>query len=160
MTICTNFQTPLTEGSTWSLKKIGPGVSEQKSFKGLAGWTTDIRTDDDRRQVITIANPEPSAQMSWKHCHFVICRMNPESGNGWQASTLVSSKLIMKMSNTFFFLVKRVWHFMPTVSVKKRWTFHANCLIRRYFTWNLNPIFLEKIIWKCRLLRLYPSCFP
>ena len=34
---------PLTEGSTWSLKKIGPGVSEEKSFKGVVGRTNDGR---------------------------------------------------------------------------------------------------------------------
>ena len=30
-----------TEGSTWSLKKIGPGVTEEKSFKDVYGRTTD-----------------------------------------------------------------------------------------------------------------------
>ena len=48
-------KSPLTEGSTWSLKKIYPGLSEEKSFKGVG---------DDGRQVITIAHPEPSAQVS------------------------------------------------------------------------------------------------
>ena len=41
------FNPPLTEGSTWSLKKICPGITE-KSFK---------RVDDNGRQVITIARP-------------------------------------------------------------------------------------------------------
>ena len=41
------------------LKKIGPGASE-KMFKGV----DDGRTEDDGRQVITIAHPEPSAQVS------------------------------------------------------------------------------------------------
>ena len=35
------FNPSLTEGSTWSLKKIGPGVTEEKSFKGLNGRMTD-----------------------------------------------------------------------------------------------------------------------
>ena len=35
----------LTEGSTWSLKKIGLGLTEEKSFKGMNGR----RTDDNRR---------------------------------------------------------------------------------------------------------------
>ena len=32
------FNPPLTEGSTWNLKKFGTGVSEEKSFKGVDGW--------------------------------------------------------------------------------------------------------------------------
>ena len=40
------------------MKKIGPGVLEEKSFKGVYGRT------DDGRQVITIAHPEPLAQVS------------------------------------------------------------------------------------------------
>ena len=32
---------PLTEGSTRSLKKIGLGVLEEKSFKGVDRWLTD-----------------------------------------------------------------------------------------------------------------------
>ena len=35
------FKPPLTEGSTWSLKKIGLGVSEEKSFKGVYKWTEE-----------------------------------------------------------------------------------------------------------------------
>ena len=37
------FNPLLTEGSTWSLKKIGLEVSEEKSFKGVDNrrWTTD-----------------------------------------------------------------------------------------------------------------------
>ena len=31
------FNPLLTEGSTWSLKKIGPGVSEEKLFEGVDG---------------------------------------------------------------------------------------------------------------------------
>ena len=59
--IFTIFNPLLTQGST-SLKKIGPGILEEKSFKGQ---TTDRRTDDGR-QVITIhvAHPEPLAQVS------------------------------------------------------------------------------------------------
>ena len=53
------FNPFLTEGSTGSLKKIGPGLSEEKSFKGLDG-----RRSTDGRQVITIAHPKPSAQVS------------------------------------------------------------------------------------------------
>ena len=41
------------EGSTWSLKKIGPEVSKEKLFKGV-----DRR---DRQQVITIVHPEQSS---------------------------------------------------------------------------------------------------
>ena len=54
------FNPPLTEGSTLSLKKIGPG------FRGEVVQRcgqTDGQTDDGW-QVITIAHPEPSAQMS------------------------------------------------------------------------------------------------
>ena len=43
------FNPSSTEGSTWSSKKISPGVSK-KSFKGVDG-----------RQVLTIGHPEPSA---------------------------------------------------------------------------------------------------
>ena len=31
------FNPPLKDGSTYSLKKIGPGVSEEKSFKSVDG---------------------------------------------------------------------------------------------------------------------------
>ena len=51
------FKPSLLEGSTRRLKKIGPGVLEEKSFKSVDG-----RTDDDERQVITISHPEPSVQ--------------------------------------------------------------------------------------------------
>ena len=57
MTICTNAQSLLTEGSAWSLKKIGSGFLE-KTFKGA-----DERTDDGL-QMITLAYPEPLAQVS------------------------------------------------------------------------------------------------
>ena len=36
---------------------------EEKSFKGVDGQT-DVRRTDDRRGMITIAHPEPSAQIS------------------------------------------------------------------------------------------------
>ena len=39
------FNTPLTEGSTWTLKKIGPGVTEEKLFNGV----DEERTDDGLR---------------------------------------------------------------------------------------------------------------
>ena len=32
------FNPPLTQGSTLSLKKFGPGISEEKLFKGVDGW--------------------------------------------------------------------------------------------------------------------------
>ena len=35
------FNPLLTEGSRRNLKKIGPGVSEEKLFKGVAGQTMD-----------------------------------------------------------------------------------------------------------------------
>ena len=56
------FNPPLTEGSTWSLKKIGTGASEEM-FKGVDNGRTEGRRTDGR-QVITIAHPEPSAQVS------------------------------------------------------------------------------------------------
>ena len=31
------FNPPLTQGSTLSLKKFGPGISEEKLFKGVDG---------------------------------------------------------------------------------------------------------------------------
>ena len=57
--ILINGPWPFRGGSTLSLKKIGPGVSEEKSFKDVDG-----RRTDDGRQVITIVHPEPSAQVS------------------------------------------------------------------------------------------------
>ena len=36
----------LTQSSTWSLKKFGPGISK-KSFKGVNGWTEGWRTGSD-----------------------------------------------------------------------------------------------------------------
>ena len=56
------FNPPWTEDSRRNLKKIGSGVSE-KLFKDVGGRTTDGRTDNGRR-VITIAHPEPFAQVS------------------------------------------------------------------------------------------------
>ena len=58
------FNPPSKEGSTWSLKKIGPGVSEEVVQSVDEGWTTDRRMNHEGQQVITIAHPEPSAQMS------------------------------------------------------------------------------------------------
>ena len=46
----------LTEGSTWSLKKIDPGVTEEKSFKCVNGRTMD---GWQQTELITIAHPEP-----------------------------------------------------------------------------------------------------
>ena len=43
------FNPQFTEGSRRNLKKIGPGVSEEKLFNGVDGWTTD-----DGQRVITI----------------------------------------------------------------------------------------------------------
>ena len=54
------FNPSLTEGSRWNLKKIGPGDSEEKSFKGVYRRMTDRWTMDGGWQVITIAHPEPS----------------------------------------------------------------------------------------------------
>ena len=51
------FNSPLTEDSTWSLKKLGARVSEEL-FKGV-----NQRTDN-KQQVIKIAHPEPLAQVS------------------------------------------------------------------------------------------------
>ena len=49
MTICIHFNPPVTEGSTRRLKNGVPGFSEEKSFKGVDGWTTDRRrTGGDR----------------------------------------------------------------------------------------------------------------
>ena len=53
------FNPPSTEGSGWSLKKIGPGVSEVEVVQSC-----ERRTDDDERQVITIAHHEHLAQVS------------------------------------------------------------------------------------------------
>ena len=39
------FTTPLTEGSMWNLEKIGPGISEEKSFKGVNGQTDNRQTE-------------------------------------------------------------------------------------------------------------------
>ena len=53
------FNPPLTQDSTWSLKKFGPGVTEEKSFKGV-----DRGMDNDGQQVITIALIPSLAQVS------------------------------------------------------------------------------------------------
>ena len=45
------FNAFLTEDSTWNLKKIGPGISEEKSFKDVDG-----RTDDERRRTASHQN--------------------------------------------------------------------------------------------------------
>ena len=63
------FIPPLTDGSTWSLKKIGPGVTEKKLFKGVDRWTIN----NDGPQVITIAHPEPCSGELKKNClRFII----------------------------------------------------------------------------------------
>ena len=54
-----SFNPDLTEGSTWSFKNFGPGVSEEKLFEGV----TDGQMDD-RLGEITIAHSVPSAQVS------------------------------------------------------------------------------------------------
>ena len=41
------FNPPSTEGSTWRLKKIGPRVSDEKSFKVYRTMHGRRRTDDD-----------------------------------------------------------------------------------------------------------------
>ena len=56
LTIFTNFQSPFN--TRLHIKKFGPGVSEEKSFKDVDGQT------DDGRRVIIIAHPEPLAQVS------------------------------------------------------------------------------------------------
>ena len=54
------FNTPLTIDSRRNLSKIGPGVSEEKLFKDVDGG----QTMDNRQRIITIAQPEPLAQVS------------------------------------------------------------------------------------------------
>ena len=39
------FNPPLIYGSAWSVKKFGPGVSEEKSFKDVDGQTDGQITD-------------------------------------------------------------------------------------------------------------------
>ena len=51
------LNSPLTEGSTWSLKIIGKVISEEMSFK-VVDWQMD------GRQVITVAHPESLSQVS------------------------------------------------------------------------------------------------
>ena len=58
MTICIYFQSPFNTRLHMKSEEIWPRVSEEKSFKGVKGWT------DDGNGTITIANPEPSAQVS------------------------------------------------------------------------------------------------
>ena len=48
------FNPPLTDCSTWSLKKIGLGDSEKKSFKGVYRRKEDRLTD--RRQMASDHN--------------------------------------------------------------------------------------------------------
>ena len=52
------FQSPIKRRLQEKLEEICPGRSEENLFKDV-----DRRTDDGRR-VITIAHPEPSAQVS------------------------------------------------------------------------------------------------
>ena len=42
------FKPPSTEGSTWNLKKTGPGVSEKKLFKCVNGGMDDGQTMDSK----------------------------------------------------------------------------------------------------------------
>ena len=62
VTIFTNFQSPFTTRLHMKLKEIWP-----RGFRGevvqMCEWT-DRQTTDDARGVITIAHPEPSAQVS------------------------------------------------------------------------------------------------
>ena len=44
MTILINFQPPFN--TRLHMKKFGPGVSEEKSFKGVKGWTDGQWTTD------------------------------------------------------------------------------------------------------------------
>ena len=62
--IFTNFQSPFNTRLHVKFEEMWPGVSEDKSFKGV-NRQTDGQTDDGRR-VITTAHPEPLAQVSYK----------------------------------------------------------------------------------------------
>ena len=54
VTIYKNFQSPFDRRLHVKIEENWPRVTEEKSFKVVGG-----RTDDDGRQVITIAHPEP-----------------------------------------------------------------------------------------------------
>ena len=66
MTICTYFQPPFNTRLHMKFEEIWPrgfrGEVIQR-YKRTDGWT-DGRRMDDGRGVITIAHPDPSAQMS------------------------------------------------------------------------------------------------
>ena len=62
-TLCTYFQSPFNRRLHTKFEEIWPRVSEEKSFKGVDGRTNG-QTDDGRWRVITIAHPEPLAQVS------------------------------------------------------------------------------------------------
>ena len=68
-----------TEGSTLSLKKIGPGVS-QELFKGVIGWQTD-----DGQQVIPTAHPKPKSFKGVDRCMMTDEQMDED---GWHVITI------------------------------------------------------------------------
>ena len=91
------FNPPLTQGSTKSLKKFGPGVSEEKSFRVVNG-----RMDDGRR-VITIAHPEPLVHLyhiSSKYskgysCYRVDKKSNSSTRRGYNSKSKKAKVVIL-----------------------------------------------------------------
>ena len=59
VTISTNFQFPFNTRLYMKFEEIWPGVSDEKSFKGV-----NEQTDGRGPGLITIAHPEPLAQVS------------------------------------------------------------------------------------------------
>ena len=59
--MCTNFKSPIKRRLHEKFEANWPGGSEDKLFKSVDGQRTMERL---RRRVITIAHPEPLAQVS------------------------------------------------------------------------------------------------
>ena len=76
ITIFTNFQSPFNTRLHMKLKKFGPGVSEEKSFKGVNGWTDGWRTGSDQNSSGELKNINVFWFKSPVWCHgmsFPIC---------------------------------------------------------------------------------------
>ena len=84
------FNPPLTEGSTWILKKIGQGF-QRRSFKSVDGQTDDGRTDGRR-------TASDHNSLSWAFGLFVCFEvLRPSQPNGVMSSA-VSLRLLGKLS--------------------------------------------------------------
>ena len=109
------FNHPLTEGSTWSLKKICTGVSE-KLFKGVYRRMMDERTTDGKWSQQLILSPWFRWAKKGRTIHINFSYKPHPLVLGFQTGEEVRkilSKIIADgILNVFIFSYIKTWHFM------------------------------------------------